>query len=92
MFASSLAIQTEPDALADGKRLKKIMSTSAKWTAIASLATILKPFDDVTYTSVTLRTSSDTFKEIQPIANDGDYNRTNCSTIHTQRQMHFLTK
>ena len=47
-LVTSLAIQTEQDAKADGKRLKEIMVTDAEWDAVAELVTVLQPFDDIT--------------------------------------------
>src|SRR5688572_4016859 len=46
-LATLLTAQDEPDALADGKRLKAIMLTDAEWAAITDLIKILKPFADV---------------------------------------------
>ncbi|CAG8837242.1 32054_t:CDS:2, partial [Gigaspora margarita] len=48
ILASSLIIQQEKDAIADGKRLKAIMITEDEWTAVANIINILKPFNDIT--------------------------------------------
>jgi hypothetical protein len=48
MLSSSLQLQEEADARADGRRLKAIMITDAEWAAVADLVELLKPFDDVT--------------------------------------------
>ncbi|CAG8803816.1 32537_t:CDS:2, partial [Gigaspora margarita] len=47
-LASSLTVQQKKNAIADGKRLKAIMITENKWTAVANIISILKPFNDIT--------------------------------------------
>jgi hypothetical protein len=48
MLSSSLGLQEEPEAKADGRRLKGILLTDAEWVAVGELVDLLKPFDDVT--------------------------------------------
>ncbi|CAG8720319.1 25691_t:CDS:2, partial [Dentiscutata erythropus] len=48
ILASSLTVQQEKDAIADGKRLKAIMITEDEWSAVANIIKILKPFNDIT--------------------------------------------
>ena len=48
MLQSSLQLQPEQDAVADGRRLRAIMITEEEWTTVEELIKILKPFDDVT--------------------------------------------
>lgn len=49
MLERSLPLQEEePDAITDGKRLKKIMLSEAEWTVVSDLVSLLEPFDDVT--------------------------------------------
>ncbi|CAG8780991.1 23524_t:CDS:2, partial [Gigaspora rosea] len=48
ILASSLTVQSEKDAIEDGKRLKSIMITDDEWATVASIFKILKPFNDIT--------------------------------------------
>ncbi|CAG8751117.1 31429_t:CDS:2 [Gigaspora margarita] len=48
ILASSLTVQSERDAIEDGKQLKSIMITENEWTAVAGIINILKPFSDIT--------------------------------------------
>ncbi|RIB12917.1 hypothetical protein C2G38_2199391 [Gigaspora rosea] len=48
ILASSLTVQSERDAIKDGKRLKSIMITDDEWTTVAGIIEILKPFNDIT--------------------------------------------
>lgn len=48
ILASSLTVQQEKDAIADGKRLKAIIITEDVWTAVANIISILKTFNDIT--------------------------------------------
>ena len=48
MLSTSLGLEEEADARADGRRLKAIMITDAEWTAVQGLVELLEPFDDVT--------------------------------------------
>ncbi|CAG8501410.1 13765_t:CDS:2, partial [Gigaspora margarita] len=48
ILSSSLTVQPEANAVADGKRLKEIMITESEWTEVANIIKILKPFDDIT--------------------------------------------
>ncbi|CAG8801772.1 13433_t:CDS:2 [Gigaspora margarita] len=48
ILASSLTVQSERDAIEDGKRLKSIIITNDEWTTVAGIIKILKPFNDIT--------------------------------------------
>ncbi|CAG8803718.1 19297_t:CDS:2, partial [Gigaspora margarita] len=48
ILSSSLTVQPEADAVADGKRLKEIIITESEWTEVVNIIKILKPFDNMT--------------------------------------------
>ncbi|CAG8796421.1 12043_t:CDS:2, partial [Dentiscutata erythropus] len=48
ILASSLTVQSERDAIKDGKQLKSIMIIENEWTVVASIIKVLKPFNNIT--------------------------------------------